>query len=183
MAATSWTTKAWNDIVKKYPKLESKSEGVAFCAWAIDNGVEGLTEIRAHADQAGAKLKFSGASIGGAKVAMGKVKKKPRGKGGAAKGRGPGRPKGSGSKKGAKKGGARRGRPSLRGGKVADVGAVIATLLEDLSAEIEEARVEYESGRERLLVAKASFKKLKPVFDEYHASRSKKIAALLDSVR
>ena len=180
MATGYWSTKAWNDIVTKYPKLESKSEGVAFCAWAIDMGIEGLAEIRERADAAGAKLKFSGASIGGAKVAMGKAKKKARGatrgaKAGA-KAKGPGRPKG---KKGAKK----RGRPAKRGGSLTDVGAVISALLENLAGEIEDASVEYQSGRERLLVAKTSFKKLKPVFDEYHAARSKKISALLDGVR
>ena len=171
MAATSWTTKAWNAIVKKYPNLGGKSEGVAFCAWAIDRGIERLTEIRGFADEAGAKLKFSGASIGGAKVAMGKAKKSPR------------KAKGAARSNVAKK----RGRPAKRGARnralTADVGAVISTLLENLGAEIEDASIEYSSGRERLLAAKASFKKLRPVFDEYHAARSKKLSKLLDGIR
>jgi hypothetical protein len=174
MATAAWTTKAWNAIVTKYPKLEGKSEGVAFCAWAIDQGTEALTEVRAFAEEAGAHLKFSGASIGGAKVAMGKAKKKARKSKTKAKAAPRGRPR-----KGAKK----RGRPEKKRGGSPDVKFVIASLLEDLAADVEEANVEYESGRERLLAAKVTFKKLRPVFDEYHAAKSKKIGALLDSVR
>jgi len=177
MATAKWSTNAWNGTVKKYPKLESKSEGVAFCAWAIDNGYQGLAEVREFAAEAGANLKFSGASIGGAKVAMGKAKKKPRKP--KAKKKGMAKKRGRPAKKGAK----RRGRPAKNKMGSGDVGAVIGALLDGLGAEIEDASVEYQSGRERLLVAKASFKKLRPVFDEYHGARSKKLAALLDGVR
>ncbi len=163
MAATKWTKSAWSSIVKKYPKLEGKSEGVAFCAWGIENGIDVLPGIRALAKQTGTKLKFSGASIGGARVAMVRAKKKA-----------------SSTRSPAAK---RRGRPAKKRGLGTDVGEVIATLLEDLGAEIEDASREYESGKARLSAAKANFKKLRPVFQQYHAARSRKLAKLLDSTR
>ncbi|MEZ5988814.1 MAG: hypothetical protein R3F30_06770 [Planctomycetota bacterium] len=171
MATKQWTTKAWDELVAKYPKLDEKPEGVAFCAFAIDQGVESLPDIRELAKGMGIKLKFSGASVGSAKVAMGRKKAAKRGKGTAKA-----KPAGGTGK--------RRGRPPKAKAAVGagEMKTVIAGLLEGLANEIEDARAQFDEGRSRLEKAKGTFARLKPVFEEYHGARAKKLGEMLAGI-
>lgn len=78
MALKVWNDKTWDKMIVKHPKLGVKSEGVAFAAAALESGSKGLTEVQANAKALKVRLKFSGASIGSAKICMGLAKKRSK---------------------------------------------------------------------------------------------------------
>lgn len=82
MALTQWNQQTWDQIVETYPKLANKSEGIAFCAAALeDNPGLKLNDVRQIGQTFAPSLTFSPISISSAEVAMGRREptvRKPR---------------------------------------------------------------------------------------------------------
>ena len=86
MPLTEWNEQAQSQIVAKYPELEGKSEGILFCAAALEDEPElKLVDMREKGRLFAPELSFSPVSITSAQIAMGRREKKPRKPRGAKK--------------------------------------------------------------------------------------------------
>jgi hypothetical protein len=79
MPLTEWNEDVQRQIVEKYPSLEGKSEGILFCAAALEDEPDlRLNDMREKGRLFAPELTFSPVSITSAQVAMGRREKKAR---------------------------------------------------------------------------------------------------------
>ncbi|PIE25731.1 MAG: hypothetical protein CSA62_00215 [Planctomycetota bacterium] len=79
MPLTEWNEQTQRQIIEKYPQLEGKSEGIIFCAAALEDEPDlRLIDMREKGNLFAPELSFSPVSITSAQIAMGRRERKPR---------------------------------------------------------------------------------------------------------